>query len=244
MKLLNELYKVSCKPGYTSYKKITDKITLIDNFFEDFDSARNFFLGREKWQCIPYQNYSKPGYETIFPSWVGKSLLEKYVLSDNIIEDCNSYTTECNHFYPQPDFIWSLGNSSFYPHFDSIETYNGILEYVCLVNLNLKKVSTKFYTFRGKEYCDNKNISMWEKYSENIRKELFEYYNRKTITREEFKSFLDSKEMEIELTQKIEYKPNQAIVYPTNLFHSPNITSEFSEKNPRTLLRITFDRKV
>ena len=43
---------------------------------------------------------------------------------------------------------------------------------------------------------------------------------------------------------EIEYKPNQAIVYSANLFHSPNMTQEFTKDNPRILLRILFDRKI
>lgn len=254
MKTLNELYKVSCKPGYTSCKKITDKITLIENFFEDFDSARNFFINREKWECIEYQNYSKPGYETIFPSWVGKSLLEKYILSNNIIENHTYNTTECNHFYPQPDFIWSLSsvyappNSSIssLPHYDSIER-EGILTYICLINLNQVPVTTNFYTFRDEEYCDNKNVNTWQQYNSNLREEFFKYCGKdsKNTTRKNALSFLnDHKKIETKLIREIKYNPNQAIIYPANLFHSPTMSSEFSEENPRTLLRISFDQKI
>ena len=58
-------------------------------------------------------------------------------------------------------------------------------------------------------------------------------------------TFLDSKQdLYIKLIKEIEYKPNQAIVYSANLFHSPNITQEFTKDNPRILLRILFDRKI
>jgi hypothetical protein len=46
------------------------------------------------------------------------------------------------------------------------------------------------------------------------------------------------------LIREVEHKPNQAIIYPANSFHSPNVSQEFTEDNPRVLLRITFDKKI
>ena len=55
MESLNDLYKESCKPKCESYNQISSHITLIDDFFENFEEARNFFINREKWKCIQYQ---------------------------------------------------------------------------------------------------------------------------------------------------------------------------------------------
>jgi hypothetical protein len=79
MEILNELYTKYCKPKCKSYTKISNNITLIDNFFENFEFARDFFASRDKWNCIPYQQHAKPGYESVFPCWIGKSLLEKFI---------------------------------------------------------------------------------------------------------------------------------------------------------------------
>lgn len=249
MKEMNESYNLFCEPGYKSYKKITNYITLIDNFFKNFEEAKNFFTSREKWKCISYQNHSKPGYESLFPSWVGKSLMEKYILDNKICDDMNSYKTICNFFGGQSNLIWSIFNSNYFPHFDVME-FNGISTQICLINMNKIPVSTKFYTFKNKEYCSINNYNEWIKYVNEVEKKLFKYYNgnKSTITRDMFKEFLehlDKKEgLEIKLIKTVEYNPNQAIIYPANLFHSPNVTSEFSEKNPRTLLRTSFDIKI
>jgi len=244
MELLNELYKKSCKPKCESYKQISSHITLIDNFFEDFDGARNFFISREKWECTSYQGYSKPGYESLFPSWIGKSLMEKYVLDDKINDYMNSYSIICNFFYNQSNYIWSLSNSNYFPHIDGLEN-NNILEYICLINLNKVPVSTKFYTYKNKECCTSEINDEWEKYNKKLSTKLKEYYNNKNnITRDETKLFLNNQKLDIKLIKTIEYNPNQAIIYSANLFHSPSVTQEFTEDNPRILLRITFDKKI
>lgn len=244
MKTLNELYKKSCKPGNRTYKKITDEIILINNFFEDFDSARNFFISREKWKCIPYQDSDKPGKESIFPNWIGESLIEKYESENKIIYSIGPYDVECNFLSSEPNYVWSINNSCFFPHIDKPE-YNGNLQYVCLINLNLVPIETKFYSFRDNKSCNIENYSEWDSYCKDIENELIKYYNKKNITGEEVKSFLDSKEhLDINLIDIVRYNSNQSIIYPANLFHCPNVTSEFSEENPRSLLRISFYQKV
>ena len=244
MELLNKLYTKSCIPKCESYTKIFKDITLIDNFFENFELAKSFFISRDKWKCIPYQGYSKPGYESLFPSWIGKSSMEKFILDNKIVDDMNSYNIVCNFFYDEPNFIWSLSNSNYFPHIDSVQN-DDILQYICLINLNNIPVSTKFYTYKNQEYCSSETQAEWNKYHKDIKKELLDYYARKTITRNEFKIFLEKKQdLDVKLIRKIKYKPNQAIVYPANLFHSPNVTKEFTEDNPRILLRVTFDKKI
>jgi len=242
MKSLNELYAQSCKPKCKNYKQISSHITLIDNFFEDFDKARNFFIIREKWKCIPYQESSKPGCESLFPKWIGKSLMEKYVLDNKISDVINSYNIVCNFFYDN-ELTWSLANSNHFPHHDCVEN-NNVLTHICLINLNKVPVSTKFYTYKNKEYCNIEILDEWLEYHKKLSIKLKEYYNKNNITRDEVKLFLDDQKLDTKLIKTIEYNPNQAIIYPANLFHSPSITQEFTEDNPRVLLRIGFDRKI
>ena len=243
MELLNELYNKSCEPKCESYKQISSHITLIDNFFEDFETARDFFINREKWECIPYQEHSKSGYESLFPKWIGKSLMEKYVLNNKISDDMNSYTIACNFFYNNSNHVWSLSNSNYFPHIDGTERYN-ILRYICLINLNKVPVSTKFYTYKNKKYCTSEMRNEWNEYDKKITKEVVKYYNKNNITRDEVKLFFDNQKLDVKLNNVIKYNSNQAIIYPENLFHSANVTQEFTEENPRVLLRIAFDRKT
>lgn len=243
MELLNELYNKSCKPNYESYKKISNHITLIDNFFEDFEAARDFFINRDKWECIVYQEHSKPGYESFFPNWIGKSLMEKYVLDNKISDDMNSYNIQCNFFYDNSNRVWSLSNSNYFPHTDGVEIDN-VIGQICLINLNKVPVATDFYTYKNKEYCDNKIMDEWLEYNKKLSAKLKKYYNKNNITREEVKLFLDTQNLDTKLIKKLEYKPNQAIIYSANLFHSANVTQKFTKDNPRCLLRILFAKKI
>lgn len=241
---LNETYNKFCNPGFKNYKKISNNIILIDNFFEDFNSSRDFFINRDKWKCISYQNTSKPGYVSLFPNWVGKSLLEKFILDNEIIDDENSYTTTCSFSYEEDSFLWSIYNSSYYPHIDSIQVDN-VLMYICLINLSSSTISTNFYSYKNKQYCNHIIYEDWQNYSQKKWEELLKHYNKNFVTREELKNFLDEEqEPDVKLVKTLKYSPNQAIVYPANLFHSSNLTSEFTETNPRSLLRITFDKQI
>jgi len=243
MKPLNELYTKLCIPKYQNYKQISNHITLIDNFFEDFEAARNFFINREKWKCIPYQQHSKQGYESLFPSWIGRSLMEKYVLDNKINADINSYSIICNFFYNQSNYIWAASNSNYFPHIDGVEN-NNVLRYICLINLNKVPVSTKFYTYKNKKYCNSVIKDEWDNYNKDIISKAVKYYDKTNITRDELKLFLDNQKLDVKLIDEIKYNSNQAIIYPENLFHSPNTTEEFTEDNPRALLRIIFGRKI
>ena len=169
--------------------------------------------------------------------------MEKYVLDNKINDDMNSYSITCNFFYNQSNYIWSSSNSNYFPHIDGVEN-NNVLGYICLINLNKVPVSTKFYTYKNKEYCTNEMLDEWNNYNKKIKKEVQKYYDKMNITRNEYKLFLSNQKLDIELIDEIKYNSNQAIIYPANLFHSPNTTEEFTEDNPRCLLRITFDRKI
>lgn len=244
MNSLNDQYNKSCSPIIKNYTKISSDIILIDDFFENFNVARKFFLNRDKWKCISYQNNSKSGYISLFPNWVGKSLLEKFILDHKIIDDVNSYSTVCSFSYEENSFLWSIHNSSYYPHIDSIQI-DQTLTYICLVNLSETIVATNFYTYKNQELCNEMIYTEWEKYSKDIWEELLEYYGKKFVTKKELKNFLSNKkQLEVKLAKKVDYGPNQAIVYPANLFHSPYLDSKFTEENPRSLLRITFDKKI
>lgn len=248
MELLNDLYNQSCKPGYKIYKKVSDDVILIDNFFEDFDSARNFFISRDKWKCIAYQGHAKPGYESLFPGWVGKSLVEKFVTDHQINDDTNSYETLCNFIYESTESVWNLSNSNFFPHTDGVivqvDNFN-VLRQICLINLNNTSVSTNFYSYKNFSSCSPEMQDEWKKYGQKIQKELLKYYNKTNISGQELKNFLDQKsDLEIKLTDTITYKPNQAIIYSANLFHSAGALDGFTFEYPRVLLRITFDMGV
>lgn len=242
-KTLNDLYRKFCRPKYEKYEKIYDDITLIHDFFDNFDEAKEFFISREKWKCIPYQGHSKPGFESFFPKWVGKSLLEKYILDNKISEDINSYELVCNFFYDQKNEFFSLAGSNLFPHVDDTGI-NDFVMYICLINLSKVPVFTKFYTYKNKDYCYTEIEDEWNKYTESIQKELIKFYEEKDIKRHNVKKFLDKKkDLKIKLIKKVEYKPNQAIIYPGNMFHCPEITEEFTENNFRSLLRISFVAK-
>lgn len=247
MEILNDLFNQSCKPGYKTYKKITDDIILIDNFFEDFDSARNFFLTRDKWKCIPYQGHSKPGCESIFPIWTGKSLLEKFIIDNKIKTDLRTFQIETNLFY-QFSECSGVSNSHYFPHIDGVisQIYGSeTLAKICLINLNKISVSTKFYSYKNFEFCSTKMENEWGRYTNKVQKELIKFYNKETITREEIKKFLEQKsDLDVKLINTVNYKPNQAIIYPANLFHSAGDFSKFTFDSPRVLLRIVYDEIV
>jgi hypothetical protein len=166
MKLLNDLYKESCKPKCESYKQISSHITLINNFFEDFEAARDFFINREKWKCIQYQGHDLPGYQSLFPSWIGKSLMGKYILDNKISDDMYSYKIECNFRYDNM-CPWSLSNSDYFPHIDGVE-HDEISRQICLINLNKVPVATDFYTYKNKEYCTSEILDEWQEYNKKL----------------------------------------------------------------------------
>ena len=245
MKLLNDDYNRFCRPNCDKYSNVTDSIILVENFFGDFINAKKFFTNLDKWKCTSYQDNSKPGYESILPRWVGKSLLEKYFLDNNVIFDSASITTTCNYFYNEQTPLWSITNSNYYPHIDNVEL-KGDLEHICLINLNDLEVTTKFYSYKNQFQCSPEMLSEWNYHLLDIRKKLFKFYGKKDISRYEFKSFLESlpKDSDVKLAKEVSYKPNQAIIYPANLFHSPNVTDIFTFDNPRVLLRIIFNKKM
>lgn len=241
---LNDSYKKYCEPNYKSYKKIdSGNIVIIDDFFKNFDHARDFLTTRDKWQCGPYQGNEKPGYETIFPDWIGKSLIQKYILDnkmDNVLD--NSYTAMCNFNYHDSTPVFSLSNSNFYPHVDNIS--NG---YICLVNLNSVSITTNFYSYKNIKYCsDPKLLADWDTHTSIMTKKLLKFYKdkKRSLIREDVKRFLDENEdTNIKLVNQIQYNPNQAIIYPAIAFHSANVTENFTKTNPRCVLRILFEVK-
>lgn len=238
MDLLNELYNKSCEPGYKNYSQISNNITLVNNFFKNFDLARDFFIKREKWKCVEYQGHSQQGYMTLFPNWVGKSLTEKYIFDNKLIVD--DYNTQCTFRYMHNEQqVFSLSNSDYFPHIDDVETQDGLL-YICLVNLNNTPVSTNFYSYKNKEYCDSKILNEWLDYDKKINEKIQNFYNKKIFTLNEIKYFLENQKPNTNLIKKVNYYPNQAIIYPANLFHSAKVSEEFNENNYRTVLRVIF----
>lgn len=237
MRSLNELYNKFCKPKYKSYKQVSNNITLIDNFFDNFESARDFFLNREKWSCTNYRGYSKPGYETIFPDWVGKSLLEKYIHDHNISMEI-TYTT-CDFRYNEKPY--NLTSSDLYPHIDSVSDNDS---FICLINLNKIPVSTKFYSFEDKIFCNMENKEQWAANSKNLNKQFLQFCNgdKNSISHKKIKEFLNCNrdKLKVNLLEEVIYSPNQSIVYPSNMFHHAHVPEDFTKNNPRSLLRIIF----
>jgi len=240
MELLNKLYNKSCEPNYKNYNQISNNIILVNNFFKDFDLARDFFIKREKWKCIQYQGHSQPGYITLFPNWIGKSLMEKYIFDNKLIVDKNSYEVQCTfRFLHNEQQVFSISNSDYFPHIDDVET-QGELMYICLINLNNTPVSTNFYSYKNKEYCDSKILSEWSDYEKNLNEKIQNFYNKKIFTLNEAKCFLENQKLNTNLIKEVNYSPNQAMIYPANLFHSAKVPEEFDENNYRSVLRIIF----
>lgn len=238
---LNDPYKKFCVPKCEECVKISKNVTLIKDFFQNFEYARDFFINRDKWECIQYQNHDKPGYESIFPDWVGKSLMEKYVIDNKLIT--GSYYATCNFNYQDSSPIFSLSNSNYFPHVDEIgNEYSR--KYICLINMNYNPISTNFYSYNNKECCSEELKNDWDNYGEKISTEMLNFYQKSIINRSEVKEFLDKKNnMDIKLINKIEYDSNQAIIYPANAFHCADITENFTLVNPRFILRIIFEVK-
>lgn len=243
MQHLNDIYNHSCKISYNQYKKISKDITIIDNFFEDFEKAKSFFINRDTWKCIPFQGYSKSGLESLLPGWVGRSLMERYVLDNKIKDIITSYSTIVDYRYDSDELVWSLHNSEYFPHFDSIEDNTKI----CLVNLNDEEISTRFYTFNDQESCNYNILKDWDFYVEGLTSKVSDYcVDYQIINRKDIKNFLiyEENNLKHKLIREVKYKKNQAIVYSANLFHSPNVTINFTKSNPRILLRTMFNIKT
>lgn len=250
MNYLNDLYKKSCKPSYKIYeRKINQNITLIYNFFENFNEAKDFLTSREKWKCIPDQSNSKPGMESLFPNWVGKYLIEKFIIDNQIHCDPMSFDIVCNLFYQTPTFC-SLTNTGLFPHYDMGESFDGFQKQICLINLNDVPISTRFYSFDDAIELKKNDENKWNRYFAYITSEYFKYCENKKIpkiiTRKQLKHFFEENEQKVrfKLIDEIWYEPNQCIIYPANILHSANVTNEFSINNPRTSIRITFDKKI
>ena len=241
MSSLNDLCIKYCKPKCESFTQVSKDITLIDNFFEDFEEAKKFFKSREKWDCLPFQGHDLPGYLSIFPKWIGKYVMSEYISKNEKTDEIKVESTVCN-FRHNEQKCWSAVSSDFFPHVDGVEEGES-LNHICLVNLNDVPVHTNFYTYKNEEYCRKKIYDEWNYYCKKINDQVLNHYKKYDITRNEVKSFLDDKKLETKLIRKVEYKPNQAIIYPVDLFHSPSVSLEFSKNNLRSMLRITFIRK-
>jgi len=239
MKTLNNLFKNSCLLGHCEHNHVSSDIILIDDFFKNFVEAKKFFLSREKWKCLQYyQGDARVGYESLFPSWMGKYLMKNYVKKNKVSDDAGSYSVICNYSY-NDNFLTSLSND--FPHVDAMYDEN-VINYVCLVNLNEVSVSTKFYTYKNQRHCTYEVEPDWSLYSEGIRNNLINLYGEDNIPKNVLDKLLEEekKYLDLNLVKIVNYNPNQAILFPMSVYHAPNLTEEFSEKSPRVLLRITF----
>ena len=78
MDLLNDIYRKSCEPKCESYTKIDDNIILIDNFFENFKSAKKFLQAEINGNAFHIKNSLNQGTKVFSPNWVGRSLMENF----------------------------------------------------------------------------------------------------------------------------------------------------------------------
>jgi hypothetical protein len=239
-KTLNHIYNRDCKPGYKKYQKISKDILLIEDFFENFDGARNFFRSMDTWDSNAYQGNSLMGYQSYMPSWIGKSLLENYFIDHKKELYESDYETITNFFYNiDKNNVLDICNSGYFPHVDKVFEENDMRSYICLVNLNNFSVCTNFYTYKDNENCYGNNLEEWKCYMKKVQSEVIYFYGKNNINGEEVKIFLENKkDLKIKKIREVEYKPNQAILYKSSLYHSPKIGRHYSYDDPRVLLRI------
>lgn len=241
MKSLNDYYNSSCKPAHNNYYKLINNTFLIDNFFEDFKSAKKFLFDLQKWKSTSFQIHSKSGWESLLPSWVGRYLLQKFVHCNKISDDLFSYSAIVDYrFNNSNEDVWNLSHSTYFPHYDSIS--DDYVQFICLVNLNEVPVCTNFYTYKNNNFCNEELRESWIKYDFEMNEKLKELYKNQKISTDKVKNFLylNPEDMKHKFSYSLTYNPNQAIVYQSNMLHSPNVPKNFNIQKPRALLRISF----
>lgn len=247
---LNRLFYESCRVySQPTYYNPGKNITLIDNFFEDFTKSKIFLTSRNKWKAHACQANSKPGFESILPKWCGVFLLEKYIIDNKINDDINSYDITCNFLYKEninydknnvQNKVKNLMsyNVDLIPHIDGIISDDGCLEQICLVNLNDVEITTKFYEFMGKECISAEDNIQWQRFLSYLTNISSKHKNIRSFLERNYKNF------PYKLKKVVTFKPNQAIIYPSNVLHTAHIEDHFSFENMRSTLRVTFDQKV
>lgn len=235
LETLDKHFRNRCVPNYKEYTFIDKDKTIIHNFFKYFKQSQNFLKSRDKWETNIFDGNLKPGVESIFPNWFVPVFLEKYFIDNKIKEDANSSKSSLIYLYNGIRKYNNLSSESIFPHIDNVKSDDGFLNYVCLVNLNNFPVTTVFWKYKNKSYCENQ-IDNTEYVNYVIDKSKI-YYQLNDLERKKFINTVK----ELEIVEEITYCPNEALVYPLNLYHSPKIENIHTKHNPRVLLRLTFD---
>ena len=69
--------------------------------------------------------------------------------------------------------------------------------------MNKVSVSTKFYTYKIKEYCSGELEDEWNNYNKDIISKVVKYYDKTNVTRDEVKLFLDNQKLDTKLIKTI-----------------------------------------
>jgi hypothetical protein len=241
---LNLKFENLCKTNYCQYKRINENKIIIPSFFEDFKRAKKFFLKRDVWETNLLDGNLKPGFESIFPNWLSKSLLNKFFLENQISlnEDPKEFTTFCNYLYDgikKYDQLLSSYSVSdcVLPHVDGLKNDENYLSYICLVNLSNFPVTTLFWEYKSKPFCEN--ITEMNDFNNFLYEKSLEYLELKDQKIDFHKNI-----KELKIVDEITYNPNEAFIYPANFYHSPKVEKINTRQNPRILLRLTYKSLV
>jgi hypothetical protein len=235
MKTLNKDFYTSCSINYNDYIFESDEIIKIPNFFKSIENAREFLKNLNIWETSIYDNHSKPGSEGIMPPWTTRFLLERFFLKFDINCDYNSFFSCVNHFYKNVKVKKNITSSTLFPHVDGyllIENGEKLLNYIVLINLNDEPITTNFWEFNNKNFVENKEECL--EYDKFVSKYSKIDWNNKELEIPQ----------ELKIVKEITYNPNEAIVYPSNIFHSVKLEKSHEKDNARVSLRLSYIAKV
>tara|TARA_R100000005_G_scaffold86471_1_gene55332 strand:+ start:920 stop:1645 length:726 start_codon:yes stop_codon:yes gene_type:complete len=233
---LDNKFKFNCEPNYSEYERIIRNTSWkIPDFFKNFKKSQEFLMSMDKWNSDISSGAFKPGIETYLPNWTVSYLLNKFCIENNITDDLYSHKSQCIYFYKEileeKNYIHSKG---IIPHTDGFLSEDGCLQHVCLINCSNSPITTTFWKFKDK--FESKTSDEYEEYIEYMMSKNKEYYENSY----ESNNFLEQCK-EIVFSEEITYKPNECIIYPSNLYHAPKIEEKFDMSDPRLTLTIRFD---
>lgn len=233
-------FKRCCATNKFEYKQIEEHVTLIDNFFCDFDAARNFILSRDRWDTHIDDGGVKSGIESRFPYWFVSEFLDQFFLDKKLITDGNSYSCFCNYQYKNmPPKVNILSSTSMpFPHLDGVLSEDGCLRHICLINLNESPISTLFYKYKNNKRCPNE--TEFEKFQDFVEEKSKIYFKLKENGEQVADKWYETLD-EVELYKEVTYEPNQSIIYPVDYFHSGKIDDRYTKENPRIILAMSAD---
>lgn len=235
MKSLNTNFYSDCDISYNDYIFETEDILRIPNFFRSIEKARKFLMDLDIWETSIYDNTSKPGAEGIMPPWTARFLLERYFLKFDINCDFNSFTACVNHFYKDKKVKKNITSSTLFPHVDGylmIENEEQLLNYIVLINLNDHPITTNFWTFKNKNCVETREESL--AYDDYLKQYSNVNWDVQKVEIPE----------DLKIVNSITYSPNEAVIYPSNIFHSVQLDKTHEKNNPRSSLRLSYVTKV